>query len=410
MNQGYRAPVGTKPPHKIKMAFGLFVACVLFYGAFLEPTPENIGFLYALFVAAFGTCAALSIGTVLKPTWYLAAFFFSFSVGLTVATVRSNDTIDVVRDLIALSFLFIVPSIIWRFRYRRLADLLTIAMATAGAFLSVRFVLRAENGFSNLLHQNIRPDFSYLSSEPLVMFAPLAFTRLFFSTRLPIHWRLAAAAAAAISLVGLIASTYRGPLIVVFLYGIWCAAFSTLRVKLTAIPLGLAGLWFARNEIFLIYEKVARKFEAVGDNSKLSEALGIFGREVSWTEFLFGNGLGGQITLTWADAGLNYAHNFFSYTYAKFGALVFVALLILCFRLAREYRIILRHDLLPEALTLAYIGMMQGAYKHFGFGLILGLLVLRIRIERRAFTAAPNTDMRYRRGKISRKRPVFSAR
>jgi hypothetical protein len=186
------------------------------------------------------------------------------------------------------------------------------------------------------------------------------------------------------SLVGLIGPTYRGPLLIVVGYGLVLTAFARWRMRLIALFVGAAVVTLLWADIVSVAAKVSSKFEAVGMNNKLEEALGVFTRDVSVAEFVFGTGAGGEIRA--AGAGYNlvtFTHNVFSYAYAKFGVVVLIVLVWCCLKLARQWRLIWRRDYLPEALTLGYVALFQAGFKHFGFGLVLGLLLAKLMSERR---------------------------
>jgi len=373
-----------------KLVSYLGVLVVLLYGAIMQPTPDSpsLGVLvYGLIALPFFVLAMMRVRAL---PLYAGAFASALLLGLLPALAGELNAVQFARDIISLAFLVLGPlSVItiiapkWKYDEQWITlERLRLIMAIAGAMLSVRYVINQPD-FRMILVSNLRADLEYLSSEPLVMFS-FAYSGMMVFRAEKTWASVLFLVLFVLSAVGLVAVTYRGPLIIGgFLF---MASASYFLVRWTgkrpfrALML-MALLAFAGSQaapvVSSVYAKIDRKFTTVGSNSKVEEFLGTFDRDTTTAGALFGTGLGGRGYLEGAGTVTGYTHNVVSYFYLKMGyvglLIVFSAIFISLWPMMSRPRLLLLYS--PEVLTLCYIGLFQGAYKHFGFGLILGVCI-----------------------------------
>jgi len=360
-----------------------FAALVIGYGAFLEPTPESVSFELVAFLLLAAVLFVVSVREAARWRALTIGFVALAVVAGVIGFARSNDIWQALRDLA--SFALIPFSVFAISRLVRLGvdmERVKYVLAIAGVILSVRYVASAPNMFESILHSNVRVDLRYLSSEPLVLFAFLFFIRqIFFAERWSL--RLAAALLAGLASLGLVAVTYRGPLLLgaglfVF-YLIRSAVRPRAAVPLVLLSLLIVSALLAFDVIGPILEKIAAKTSAVGLNNKLGEVVAVFGADRDFLGYLFGEGLGGTTASPIFDFEVPYTHNVVTYVYVKFGlcglALVaaFALFALKTWSANQKWSLPIQ---LPELLTVLYIAVMQAAYKHFGFALITALILV----------------------------------
>lgn len=369
----------------------LGVVTILLYGAIMQPTPDSVTLQLVLWVAVAAIPFAISAQYATRLSFYGAILLAVIMIGLLSGARASADLTQLVRDMISFQFWIFGPMLIFLITSRPKTgdpifslEQVRIVLALTGAALSVRYLLQQGVGIAAALSNNLRVNLEYLSSEPLVTFAFIyAATATFRARRFSgaIGYFLLFVMAS----VGLVAVTYRGPLLLGFamfisagtLYVLTNAKSAPLRV-LTIIVGTIAAVYFLQDEIGAVGTKIMGKFHNVGANSKVSEFLGVFEANTGIWQTLLGNGFGGRGFIEGAGTTTGYTHNVISYAYLKaglFGAVLIIgALAAALFHLFRRVRRVWHY--MPEILTILYIGMFQAAYKHFGFGLLLGVCIV----------------------------------
>jgi hypothetical protein len=383
----------------------LGVVSILIYGAIMQPTPDKVS--WELFVWAAAVSFPLLVA--LRFTKRLSMFGLLLSawvlIGVLSALRAQVDLTQFIRDLVSASFWFLGPLLILLItsRPRSGVQVFTLektrlVLALTGAALSVRYLMDQGAGVAAAFQSNLRVNLEYLSSEPLVTYAFIYSGFAIFTSRKPTI-SFAFAVIFALSSLGLIAVTYRGPLILGVTMLITASLVFIFRrvlsAPLKALPLLVAMVVTAyslRGPLTDVAAKIANKFEAAGTNSKIEEFLLIFSTDSGNWEALMGSGFGSIRFITGAGVDAAFTHNILSYAYLKTGyiGLAFVVLAFVSIVAAFATRVRLAWQYSPELITLTYIGLFQAAYKHFGYGLLIGVCL----VASRAITAQRRTHQR----------------
>ncbi len=362
---------------------------VVLYGAIMQPTPDSASVALLAWSAIALPVFAYAVRYVGAFRAYNLLLTGALFIGLTSAASNAVDPAQLARDLVSVVFWLAGPMLlIMMTRPGRTGvpwidlEMARLVLAIAGALLSLRYVLNQGVSFALVFRQNLRADMEYLSSEPLVTFAFIYSGVMVFRTQRSSS-SLAFLALFAISSLGLIAVTYRGPLILGFSCFVVATVVFLLQKTVTKPLRALTVLFLLGFAVFYslpllegIAEKLTRKFTTVGTNSKVQEFAETFARNTDFLGQLFGDGFGVKAEIAGAGhSQTGYTHNVLSYAFLKTGylglALTVAAFAVALRAISRTPAMTLAHA--PEALTLLYIGLFQGAYKHLGFGLLLGL-------------------------------------
>jgi hypothetical protein len=354
----------------------------------MQPTPDSITFQLIAWSAIAAIPISLSVRYARILSLYGVFLLAIITIGLLSGTRTSTDNIQLVRDLISFLFWVLGPLLIALTisHPRSGKPILTLeqtrlVLALAGAALSVRYLIQQGADLEAALVTNLRVNLEYLSSEPLVTFAFIYAAMATFRAQ-SFYKAAGFAVLFAMASVGLVAVTYRGPLLLGFtmfisagtVYAFVNAKSSPLRV-FTVLIGAIVAIFLLQDELGAIAAKIMTKFESVGTNSKISEFLGVFAINSSFGQMMLGNGFGGRGFIEGAGTTTGYTHNVISYAYLKTGyvgtVLVIAAMAAALLRISLKRRLAWHY--MPEILTILYIGMFQGAYKHLGYGLLLGV-------------------------------------
>lgn len=368
------------------------MASIVLYGVLLEPTPEQVSWAMVMwailaippYLYSLRYATELMVPLVLLTILLLLGLFSSARLG-------ASDPAQIARDSLSVGFwIFGGPFIYFLIKasgapsdIEKWTSSIRMLLAITGLVLSVRYVIEIESGRELLFEKNLRVNLKYLSSEPLVAFAFAFFGfRLFQSDSLPLFalnllgW--------ALSSVGLIAVTYRGPLVIGFVLMFLGLAAKIVQsgraIVRTTVAIFISSVLvstFFGKYVLAIIEKVLTKSKVVGVNSKIEEFTSVFATDQGVISILIGNGFGSKVFAVGAGGDVAFTHNLFSYVFFKVGVvgvviLLAVALWLLTRLIQRSGRFLI---LLPELLTLLYISLFQGAYKHYGFSLLLGVVL-----------------------------------
>ena len=366
----------------------LGVCTILVYGSLMEPTPDSLTapLMVWVIVAAIPVIVSVRYASQLPLYNFLLAAIIM--IGMLSGMYALNDLIQFVRDLISFAFWVFGPLLILLIVSKpRTGDpILTLeqvrlTLALAGTALSVRYFFQQEVSLTAALSVDLRANLQYLSSEPLVTFAFIYAGMSIFRAR-RVFGMIGFLVLFLLASIGLIAVTYRGPLLLgsaMFMIAWAVSAFagerpSPLWVVLTIVIVVLM-LYFLQDQISAVGTKIFNKFERVGTNSKFEEFLQVFDSDVDAWQVIFGSGFGGRVFLVGAGTMTGYAHNLISYAFIKSGyAGVILVIITLVSSLSRVLVTARRAwHYSPEIVTILYIGLFQAAFKHFGYGLLLGV-------------------------------------
>lgn len=322
-------------------------------------------------------------------------------VGILGSLPQNSSPVQLVRDIISFAFLpFSIVVLSYTLGNLLRLDKLRLLIAVTGVLFSLRYALDAPRGLESIISSSFRLDTEYLSSEPLVIFGLLFFLQLAFSYER--GWvRFGALAMSAFAASGSLAAGYRGPIVVWALMFVVFAAHSAVRggLRTRAFSLLLVGgsaYGVIRFGFFeQVSQKIINKTALVGTNGKLNELFHVIGLDRTLFESLFGVGFGGKFpSPIFAGLEVAYTHNVFTYFYMKFGLLGLALFLSLIWRSIGAYLLrkpVLIFSYIPELLTLLYVGLGQAAHKHFGFSLLLGLLIAVLGKEYRSAQIQQNS-------------------
>lgn len=382
-------------------AFFLLSSFLLIYGFRLEPTPDSPTPALLVFLTLASILTMVCARAIRGVRNDLAICVGIILVGILGSLPQNSAPVQLVRDIISFAFLpFSIVVLSYALGNLLRLDKLKLLFAVTGVLFSLRYASDAPRGLESIISSSFRLDTKYLSSEPLVMFGLLFFLQLAFSYER--GWvRFGALAMSAFAASGLLAAGYRGPIVVWALMFVVFAAHSAVR----------GGLWTRAFSLFLVggsayvvirfgffeqvSQKIINKTALVGTNGKLNELFHVIGLDRTLFESLFGVGFGGKFpSPIFAGLEVAYTHNVFTYFYMKFGLLGLALFLLLIWRsigayLLRKPVLIFSH--IPELLTLLYVGLGQAAHKHFGFSLLLGLLIVVLGKEYRSAQIQQNS-------------------
>lgn len=369
----------------------LGVAAVLLYGTIMQPTPDSVSWQLVVWATVSALPFAISLVFFKQIALYLALLLSMIMVGLLSAALAGNDPIQLTRDVIGILFWIFGPLLVFLITSRPRTgnpvlslEQMRLLLAVAGAALSVRYLLQQGESLAVALQANLRVNLEYLSSEPLVTYAFLYSAVAMFKTKSSFG-STGFALLFMLSSLGLIAANFRGPLLLgaavlvssSIVFSIEKFRSSPLRVLTTAAG-AIVGVYLLQTEITQVVTKIATKFEAVGSNSKLEEFVSVFSSGTGIWQILMGEGMGGKSFIEGAGTTTGYTHNVLSYAYMKTGY-IGVVLTVAAFTVALAELAFRRRELrhyAPEIITILYIGIFQAAYKHFGYGLLLGVCIV----------------------------------
>jgi hypothetical protein len=376
-------------PLPVSRAIGyLGIGTIILYGTIMQPTPDSVTWQLIVWSLVAAIPFLVSLRNANRCRTYIFFVISLIFVGIVSAAVAGNDLVQLVRDLIGYLFWIFGPLLVFLLtsRPRTGEPILSLEhvrflLALAGAALSVRYLLQQGESLSVALAADLRVNLEYLSSEPLVTYAFLYAAAKTFSTPRVIS-SFGYGLLFLLSSLGLIAANFRGPLLLgaaVFVssglaFSIGKFRSSPLRV-ITIAAGAIIGVYLLQAELNQIWVKVATKFKEVGSNSKLEEFVDVFSSGTGFWQILMGNGLGGRRYIVGAGTITGYTHNILSYAYLKTGYIgVFFTLATLVTAITGiAFRRRWRWHYAPEVITILYIGLFQAAYKHFGYGLLLGV-------------------------------------
>ncbi|MCW8828148.1 MAG: hypothetical protein OQK94_03745 [Gammaproteobacteria bacterium] len=367
---------------------------VVVYGAFMEPTPESFSISLVVWAILALPAYAVSLRHIHLLVLYLLPLLAILFIGSVQGIIFGVTPIGLIRDSLSVLFWCFTPVFIYflifssskYFGWMSAIEMVRFISAIAGMLLSVRYVLDLDEGFGRFLNENVRENLEYLSSEPLVTFAFAYFAVTTFrvdGTVKPFIYFVLAC----LSAIGLVAVTYRGPLLIgIGLMGASALILSARKINqfpfrvIFVLFLFLAALWFMAPVVEQVFDKIGNKFERVGANSKVDEFLAIFLSAETFSETLFGLGFGAEKYVVGAGTTVTYTHNLFSYLFLKVGLTGVVLFLVAVFfgfsKILVNNRLL--SLLLPEVLTILYISMFQGAFKHYGFAVLMGICIATV--------------------------------
>jgi hypothetical protein len=353
----------------------LLIVFLLYYSIFLSPTPDTYNLVLIIWILFFLFFFLQVLSK--KPKKFISKLYLSLlPLGILVGFWNENEFNQVLRDIISYFFLFFGINIFTSIRIKH--SVLEEVLGLMGVILSVRYIIDLD--ITKLLIANQRENMLYLSSEPLVTYAAI-----FYGLKLGKFPSLLNSFKYLGAMAGLVAVTYRGPIILSILILVLSFVLNTLNNKnlLRTIVITIVVsilLYYSSPILYSLQGKIMSKFSTVGDNGKLDEFIHVltYLEETS----MLGVGFGGKLYVDGAGNFAAYTHNIISFGALKFGlagVLVFAYLMFWLLRILSIEIVNRRLLIVPELVTLLYIGLFQGAYKHLGYGLVFGLLLIKLK-------------------------------
>ena len=378
--------------NKLTFIFYSLTFSVLFYGLFLEPTPGEVSPELLIFILVLSVVTLISISFVRKFLLYQLCFYAIAIIGVIGSIISTPDHTQVIRDFISFSYLPMTLSLCTILPKRlEFTENFPLFMSFSGLALSIRYVWDPSISLIQILVADVRLNFMYLSSEPLVMFASLFFLRKSFNAT-KLAETITYLILSALALLGILAAGFRGPVVVWLLIVAFAIVVKVIQNRgLTKIYLSIFAsiiltTGYLSGAIAMVITKIIEKSAKVGSNGKVDEIIFLFKLDRSFWEMLVGSGFGGS----WPSpifqyTNVAYTHNVLTYFYMKFGLLgVMIFLIPVCrvlyLLIVRPKNFITHY---PAVLTLLYIGLAQAAYKHLGFSIIFMSLLVALETQHR---------------------------
>ena len=317
-----------------------------FYGLFSSMIPSSFGAvdaIIALFLVMLCWKGFFSTLDIAKGNRWSGPQYVKWSlIYLVMAGCFRTDfgevtTLDVIRDLFPLAFLYIPILVNKRFLAQPIMSLriLCVCIAFVGCSMTIRHFMGSSGSMSDLGTGLVFIDEGIsLGHDPTVAFTAILFAMLAVHQFCKLHmfYGMVCCSISAIPTLAMIGTVARGPL-ALLLVAVVIALVRNAKIRLGSIivlPLIGVGAWLVLNQFDYFFESTLNLIIQKTQNSMSTrelENLAVLRSVFSdTTTLLFGSGWGARIESP-LGGEKTYVHNLYLYILFKTGSLGLIALL-----------------------------------------------------------------------------------
>lgn len=379
---------------KIKNA--LFFLCLLVYGVFSNPTPDDpgipeliIGLCLILYSGVSGAFGAIG-GFLLESRGFSGTllgiiFIYLFFPLVVIGVLNGYEFNEIIRDLIPYLFFFI-PIFIWNNAHARPDEFVKISswlLVFISLSYSIRHFIDAGVSVGRIGEGFYNNSQMYLSTDSSILFGLVFLTLTGF--QLISHKKIVGVVLLLLSVFPLALLLIRGHRSPIAIYLVIMIAHflvgSSFRTKIAIASSALVATYFAWDKIISVMELFVRKTQAVGSNARLEEAATIMTLiNENVVTLFFGLGWGG----VFANPAIgyhevNYSHWIVTYFLLKGGLIGMVlvcAYIILVARYLYELYSVNRILFYSISAPVLVAFTTNPSFRTLSFGVLVSVLIV----------------------------------